>query len=218
MIQKLFLFLAISAFAVTTTVAQDSGDDFAQYGVGLAISPFGPSLNMTYNIDAKNSISAGFGFSPEVDAPEALLPDFDTPGGFSATGTSSWMGVFWRHRPLENENFGVNLGLAAGQIENTLTAGIPFHEGEDPHTYSVSYTENPVMYFGLSYGLKPVKGLQVGLDFGVLSTGGASIEYTGHAEEMEEHEEEIELEIEDIRDNFAWTMLPNIQIGVSYGF
>ena len=218
MIQKLFLFLAVSAFAVTTTVAQDSGDDFAQYGVGLAISPFGPSLNMTYNLDAKNSISAGFGFSPEVDAPEALLPDFDTPGGFSATGTSSWMGVFWRHRPLENENFGVNLGLAAGQIENTLTAGIPFHEGEDPHTYSVSYTENPVMYFGLGYGLKPVKGLQVGLDIGVLSTGGASIEYTGHAEEMEEHEEEIELEIEDIRDNFAWTMLPNIQIGVSYGF
>ena len=76
MIQKLFLFIAVSAFAVTTTVAQDSGDDFAQYGVGLAISPFGPSLNMTYNLDAKNSISAGFGFSPEVDAPEALLPDF----------------------------------------------------------------------------------------------------------------------------------------------
>ena len=49
----------------------------------------------------------------------------------------------------------------------------------------------------------------MGLDLGVLSTGGASIEYTGHAEEMEEHEE-IELEIEDIRDNFAWTMLPNI--------
>ena len=43
--------------------------------------------------------------------------------------------------------------MAAGQIENTLTAGIPFHEGED-HTYQVSYTENPVMYFGLKLWLE----------------------------------------------------------------
>ena len=128
------------------------------------------------------------------------------------------MGVFWRHRPFENDNFGVNLGMAAGQIENTLTAGIPFHEGEDPHTYQVSYTENPVMYLGIELWLEACERIQVGVDLGVLSTGGASVEYTGHAEEMEEHEEEIELEIEDIRDNFAWTMLPNIQIGVSYGF
>ena len=35
---------------------------------------------------------------------------------------------------------------------------------------------------------------------------------------MEEHEEEIEAQMEDIRDNFAWTILPNIQIGVAYGF
>ena len=70
----------------------------------------------------------------------------------------------------------------------------------------------------LSYGLKPVKGFQVGVDIGMLSTGGASVEYTGHAEEMEEHEEEIEAQMKDISDNFAWTMLPNIQIGVAYGF
>ena len=74
------------------------------------------------------------------------------------------------------------------------------------------------MYMGLSYGLKPVKGFQVGVDIGMLSTGGASVEYTGHAEEMEEHEEEIEAQMKDISDNFAWTMLPNIQIGVAYGF
>ena len=184
------LVLAIAcAFASLGVFAQDAAPEFADYSAGLAISPFGPSINLTYNVDDKNSISAGFGFSPEVSAPDALLPDFETTGGFSATGTSSWMGVFWRHRPLENQNFGVNLGMAAGQIENTLTAGLPFHAGDDPHTFSVNYTENPVMYMGLSYGLKPVKGLQVGVDIGMLSTGGASVEYTGHAEEMEEHEE-----------------------------
>ena len=215
--QSLVLAIAL-AFASLSAFAQDATPEFADYSAGLAISPFGPSINLTYNVDDKNSISAGFGFSPEVSAPEALLPEFDTFGGFSATGTSSWMGIFWRHRPLENQNFGVNLGMAAGQIQNTLTAGVPFHEGEDPHTFSVNYTENPVMYMGLSYGLKPVKGFQVGVDIGMLSTGGASVEYTGHAEEMEEHEEEIEAQMEDISDNFAWTMLPNIQIGVAYGF
>ena len=215
--KQFFVFAAASLIAVGSAFAQDGDSDFAQYGAGLAISPFGPSLNFTYNIDAKNSISAGIGASPEVDAPDALLPDFETRN-FTAAGSSSWLGVFWRHRPLANQNFGVNLGLAAGQIENTLTADTPFHPGEDPHTYSVSYTENPVMYLGLSYGLKPVKGLQVGIDIGVLSTGGASVQYTGEAEEMLEHGEEIAAEIVDIQDNFAWSMLPNIQIGVAYGF
>ena len=91
--------------------------------------------------------------------------------------------------------------------------------------YSVSYTENPVMYLGVSYGTKPVKGIQFGIDLGVLSTGGASVTHTGHMhlhdddeEHNEMHEERIEDAIDEITDNFAWTMLPNIQIGVSYGF
>lgn len=219
MFKKLFLFAAVSAFAVTTSVAQDSGDDFAQYGAGLAISPFGPSLNLTYNLDAKNSISAGFGFSPEVDAPDALLPEITDL--ISVTGSSSWMGIFWRHRPLENPNFGVNIGMAAGQIDQNLFFGNL--EGE-PVTFDVNYTENPVMYLGLSYGLKPVQGLQFGVDLGVLSTGGAEIAYTGHEHDHgdEDHAEEIEARLDgyadEIKDKFAWTMLPNIQIGVSYGF
>ena len=101
--QSLGLAIAL-AFASSGALAQDATSEFADYSAGLAISPFGPSINLTYNVDGKNSISAGFGFSPEVNAPEALLPEFDTFGGFSATATSSWMGVFWRHRPLENQN------------------------------------------------------------------------------------------------------------------
>jgi hypothetical protein len=215
--KQFFVFVAASAFAVTSVFAQDGDSDFAEYAVGLSYSPFGPALNLTYNIDAKNSISAGFGGASDVEAPDFLLPDFETRN-FTAAGSSSWLGVFWRHRPLANQNFGVNVGLAAGQIQNTLTSDLPFHEGEDPHTYSVSYTENPVMYFGLSYGLKPVKGIQFGIDLGVLSTGGASVMYTGEAEELLEHFEEVEAEIADIQDKFAWSMLPNVQIGIAYGF
>jgi hypothetical protein len=47
--------------------------------------------------------------------------------------------------------------LASGQIENNVTAG-GFHEDETV-SFSVNYTENQVMYFGVNYGSKPVKGL-----------------------------------------------------------
>ena len=210
------LFVAASSI---TQAQDDVAKDFAEYSAGLSISPFGPGLNLTYNIDTKNSISAGFGFLPEGDVPEAFLPDFSTAGGFAVTGTASWLGVFWRHRPFTNQNIGFNLGLASGQIENNLTANDPMHVGEDEYaSYSVNYAENPVMYFGVNYGSKPVKGFQFGVDLGVLSTGGANIQYTGDPEEGAEHPEDRVEEIEDIRDNLAWSMLPNIQLSVSYGF
>ena len=85
-------------------------------------------------------------------------------------------------------------------------------------TLTGNYTENPVMYLGVNYGSKPVKGLQFGIELGVLSTGGATVQYSGHEEEMEFHEEEIEAAIDDIKSKFAWSMLPNLQLSVSYGF
>ena len=216
--KQFFLSLAACAFAFTSAYAQDADSDFADYGIGLAMSPFGPSLNLTYNLDAKNSISVGFGALPEGDVPDGFLPDFDPLllPNVSVTGSSSWMGLFWRHRPFDNQNLGFNLGLASGQIENNFTAD-GFHAGETV-SYSVNYTENPVVYFGLNYGLKPVKGFQFGVDLGVLSTGGADIQYTGEAEELAEHGDEIADAMTEIKDKFAWSMLPNLQIGVSYGF
>ena len=220
--KKIFSILAAAAMLVATssiTQAQDDGaKEFAEYSAGVAISPFGPSLNLTYNVDAKNSISVGFGGAPEGDVPSFLLPNFDALilSDASVAGSSSWLGVFWRHRPFENQNVGFNLGLASGQIENNVTAG-GFHEDETV-SFSVNYTENPVMYFGVNYGSKPVKGLQFGLDLGVLSTGGAHIQYTGEAEELEAHGDDIALQIAEINDKLAWTMLPNVQLSVSYGF
>ena len=205
--------------ACSVAKAQDTPvKEFASYGVGLAYSPFGPSLNLTYNIDAKNSISIGFGGAPEADIPDGFLPNFDplTLSGVSATGSSSWMGLFWRHRPFENQNIGFNVGMASGQISNSLTAD-GFH-GEEKVTFSVNYTENPVMYFGVNFGSKPVKGFQVGFDVGVLSTGGADIQNNYDAEEVDAHGADIAAQTAEIKDKMAWSMLPNLQLTVSYGF
>lgn len=210
---------AILIAACSVATAQETAEkEFASYGAGVGISPFGPSLNLTYNVDAKNTISIGIGGAPESDVPDGLLPNFDPLllGNAAASGSSTWMGVFWRHRPFENQNIGFNVGMASGQIENNLTAD-GFHEGESV-SFSVNYTENPVMYFGLNYGGKPVKGFQVGFDLGVLSTGGADIQYTGEAEELAAHGDEIAEQMAEIKEKFAWTMLPNFQLTVSYGF
>ena len=74
------------------------------------------------------------------------------------------------------------------------------------------------MYFGVNFGGKPVKGIQVGFDLGVLSTGGADIQYTGEAEELAAHGDEIADQMTEIKEKMAWTMLPNFQLTVSYGF
>ena len=198
--------------------SQENDADFAEYGVGLAFSPFGPSLNLTYNLDTKNSISVGIGGAPEADVPGGLLPNFDPLllSDVSVAGSSSWLGVFWRHRPFANQNIGFNLGVASGQIENNLTAA-GFHADETV-SFNVKYSENPVMYLGANFGSKPVKGFQFGLDLGVLSTGGAVIQYTGEAEELEAHGDDIADQMAEISDKLAWSLLPNIQLGVSYGF
>ena len=216
--KHLFSFLFLALTASFAGFSQENDADFAEYGVGLAFSPFGPSLNLTYNIDTKNSISVGIGGAPEGDVPGALLPEFDALllSDVSVAGSSSWLGVFWRHRPFANQNIGFNLGVASGQIENNLTAA-GFHADETV-SFNVKYSENPVMYLGANFGSKPVKGFQFGLDLGVLSTGGAVIQYTGEAEELEAHGDDIADQMAEISDKLAWSLLPNIQVGVSYGF
>ena len=133
---------AILIAASSVATAQETAEKvFASYGVGVGYSPFGPSLNLTYNFDAKNTISIGIGGAPEANVPDGLLPNFDPLllSNAAVSGSSSWMGLFWRHRPFENQNIGFNVGLASGQIENNLTAD-GFHDDETV-SFSVNYTE-----------------------------------------------------------------------------
>ena len=45
--KQFFSFLAASLLVATSAFAQDS--EFADYGIGLGISPFGPAVNLTHN-------------------------------------------------------------------------------------------------------------------------------------------------------------------------
>jgi hypothetical protein len=192
------LVFAAALIACSTSFAQENNSEFAEYGVGIGISPFGPSLNLTHNISEKTSLFVGLGaFSGDNPAsPEISGVTFD------ATGETNWIGFFINHRPFEDADwFRVNTGIGIGGIEGTLT-----DQADANHTYNVRYQSNPVGYLGVGFGAKPVQGIQVGFDIGALHTAGPTITGTGDL-------------AAEIGDTFGFgRVLPNFQLSVSYGF
>ena len=77
-------------------------------------------------------------------------------------------------------------GVGIGGIQGTVTSEIPIHE-EEYDTYDVRYQNNPVGYLGVGFGSKPVKGIQVGFDLGILTTAGPTVTRTTDPEEAAEH-------------------------------
>ena len=197
----------------TAMYAQEK--EFAAYSVGVGFSPFGPSLNAGYNLSQKTSFNVGLGFLPSSETPAAFVPEIDGQT-YTATGTSSWMGFFLRHRPFENQNIGFNVGLAVGQIENELVKRDEANNIVD--CWVLTYNSNPVTYFGLSYGAKPVKGFQFGVDLGVLSTGGPSIENPITEFDPNTEANLYEARRDEVKSKAGWSMLPNLQVTASYGF
>ncbi len=189
---------ALSAFASNTAMA----DDHAEYAVNLAISPFGGAINLSYNATVKTSITAAIGGAPEGKAP--FTPKVDGTE-YEVTASSSWTGLFLNHRPFEDANwFRVNTGIGFGTISQTV-------EDKAGNTYSANYTENPVGYFGVGAGLRPVEGFQFGLDIGFLHTGGPNVIKTGGDGADASA---------DIADHalLGASTLPNLQLAFGWGF
>ena len=193
-------FIAACSFA---SAQEDGGKAFAEYGVGLGFSPFGPSLNLTHNLSAQTTINVGIGaFSGDNPWDQEIAGST-----FSGTGETNWMGVFINHRPFSDHDwFRVNVGIGIGGIEGTL-------EDVDNanHTYSVRYADNPVGYVGVGFGSRPVEGFTFGFDLGGLHTSGPVVTSTGTYDDMEV--------MNAIPDTPGYgRVLPNLQLSVNYGF
>ena len=194
------VFTAACAFA---TAQEDAGKAFADYGVGLGFSPFGPSLNLTHNLSAQTTINVGIGaFSGDNPWDQEIAGST-----FSGTGETNWMGVFINHRPFsEYDWFRVNVGIGIGGIEGTLE-----DVNNANHTYSIRYADNPVGYVGVGFGSRPVEGFTFGFDLGGLHTSGPAITATGT---------DVNMEVMDAIPNTLGygRVLPNLQLSVNYGF
>jgi len=63
--KNLFSIFAAALLCAATTAVQaqeDTAKEFATYGVGIGISPFGPSLNFTHNLSEKTTLNVGICF------------------------------------------------------------------------------------------------------------------------------------------------------------
>ena len=199
MTRALLIIAALSAFASQPAAAED---DFAPYAVTLGLSPFGVSFNGSYSASQNTTFTAAIGGAPAAKAP--FTPKVEGVE-YELTAGSSWTGLFINHRPFEDADwFRVNTGIGFGRITQSLDDG-------NGNTYTANYTENPVGYFGLGAGLRPVQGFQYGFDLGLLHTGGPTIARTGG------DDEDASLALAD--DFLIGTpTLPNLQITLGWGF
>ena len=209
------LFVASGLLAFGTTFAQEGSSDFADYGVGLGISPFGPAINLTHNLSEQTSIVIGLGGFGVAGTGFEL--DFDG-AKYTTEGETSWMGVFVNHRPFDEAAwFRINSGIGIGGIQGTVTSVLAIHEDEYD-TYDVRYQNNPVGYLGVGFGSKPVTGLQIGFDLGILATAGPTITRTTDPEEAAEHPGIADIYGEIPNNVGLGRFLPNAQLTVTYGF
>jgi hypothetical protein len=190
--------LAASLVGQTALAGKDK--DKADYGFLLGISPFGGTVNFAYNQNKKNS----WNFTVGSSLPITMTADIEDTE-YDVTGSTKWAGVFWNHRPIKKADWfrfvsGIGVGRINIDIEDTATDA----------KYSADYTENPVMYTGVGFGNKAVKGFLYGFDLGVLATGGTYIV----ADEGGTQDQ-----IDDLTDNWRFgSILPNMQFTIGYGW
>lgn len=199
------ILLLITVFAISLANAQNETKEFANYSVGVSVSPFGGSLGFGYNLSPKTTFQASIG-GFKGSAP--ISPKYGNDE-YDVENSSSWVGMFVNHRPFEDSDwFRVGTGFGVGKIQNELT-----NTNNASDVYHANYEGNIVAYVGVGIGSRPVKGLQFGLDVGVLSTGGATV-FADRDNLAPKNA--ILNEIED--DSFFGSLLPNVQLNISWGF
>ena len=184
---------------VTISQSEKTNDnEFADYAAGISLSPFGGSVGFIHNWNSKTSFQAALGgFSGTAPVkPEINGTTYDIDN------STSWIGMFINHRPFEEADwFRLGTGIGVGTIKNTLSS-----EGSTD-IYQANYEGNIVGYVGFGFGGRPKKGLVFSLDLGLLSTSGAKV--YGH---------DASTATGISNDNTFGSLLPNIQLGISWGF
>ena len=197
--------ITITLLSFIISFSSAFSQEIGKHSVYLGISPFGGGINIGHNLNEKTSINVGFGGALEGDIPDVIKPEIDGfSDNYTHTAKSAWMGMFVSHQPLDRFNwFRVNAGFAVGSIENTIK------DGEE--LYYADYNENPVSYFGLTFGKPPYKGLVYGLDIGALFSSGADFSHNANGDPDK---------FNALQDGVPGltNVLPNIQITVGYCF
>ncbi len=201
------LLLFVGGFGLSA-VAQD----YVENSFGITTS--GPAqafgLQWNHQITEKTTLSVQYG-QPVEQSHDTETPYFpnDDNTGQGYTGTTfqgSWTGVLLHHRPFDSfDAIRVCAGMGVARLGGNLT-GI-----NDGNRYFIN-GHGPYGYMGIGYGLKPVKGLQWGVDVGLLRMPG----FTAQTDGVDAAAAQASYDL--TTRNHELPFFPNAQITIAWGF
>ena len=95
---KKILMLTLIIATACSSYSQESENDFAEYGVRVALSPFGLTLSSSYNKTKKTAFIVSVGGIPESNS--LITPKIENFNDPEIISESTWMGFFVHHRPF----------------------------------------------------------------------------------------------------------------------
>ncbi len=172
----------------------------------FSINTAGPIPSVGFQFDRqlskKTTLSVFYGEANPVDVSEIDINNVSYSGTFA--DESSWSGMIISYRPIEAlQAFRVSAGLGVGSLNGFL-------DDSDGNSYHWA-NGGTFTFTGIGYGLRPVKGLRLGVDIGVIQTGGGLVSTNGLT--MESSSRAF-----DLQRDFAGGWFPNLQFTAGWGF
>ena len=123
---------------------------------------------------------------------------------YEVKSSMSWAGALWSHRPATKADW---FRVVAGVVVGNITLELDDKQGNE---YIAEYNESAALYAGVGVGNRPVKGVLVGFDIGMISTTGTTVEAVENG--TKEH-------LDALNDNWRFgNVMPNLQLTLGYGF
>ena len=204
MIISLTFMLSMGAHAQDNFAFWKADREYAENAFSINTAGPIPSVGFQFDrqLSKKATVSVFYGEANPVDGIEIDVNNVTYTGEFAAE--SSWSGVILSYRPIETlQAFRVSGGIGVGSLNGFL---------DDPEGNSYHWHDGGAFTFtGIGYGNRPVKGLRLGVDIGVIQTGGGSVSSNGLTLESGAR-------TFDLQSDFAGGWYPNLQFTAGWGF
>jgi len=170
----------------------------------------GGGFSFNHQLNRQTTISAFYGESEGFDIEQSDPISFgegDNETSYYGTlaNNSSWCGLQLNYRPFEKlEGLRVAFGAGVGKLQGALTDSL----GAE---YRIR-ASGPFTYMGIGYGLRPVKGLQLGIDIGWLTAPTFEVSSDGSHDQTDRFRHGLESDMNE------FTLIPNLQLSIGWGF
>lgn len=211
---KKVILACIATMLCTGASAQDSFSfwkkdrEYAENAFSINTSGPVPGVGFSFDRQLSKKATLTVFYGEPIDAVEITADSPLEVEGVNYTGeiadeSSSWVGFNLSFRPIDAlQGFRVAAGAGVGVLAGSLS-------DPDGNTYNGSF-DGTFGYAGVGYGLRPVKGLRLGVDIGLIQTTQFDVVTDGQT--MEAGSRAMTL----TKEFTGW--IPNLQLTAGWGF